>query len=85
MAVALADKYSQFDGEGNPTHAVDGTALDERGLTKAKKEADKKRRARAPYETAIAADPDALAKARSRAVDAAERAAEARAAVDASG
>ena len=85
VAAALIDKYSRFDGEGNPTHAADDTALDERGLAKAKKEADKKRRARAPYETAIAADPDALAKARSRAVDAAERAAEARAAVDASG
>ena len=76
-AVALAAKYSAFDGEGNPTRGPDGAGLDEKGLARGRKEADKARKARAPYEAAVAADPLALEKARAAAVDAKERAAEA--------
>ena len=77
-AEALKDKYSRFDGAtGNPTHAADGSELDERARGKAAKEAEKKRKARLPFEEAVAADPDALAKARAKEVDAKEAAAEA--------
>ena len=74
---ALRDKFSKFDGAGNPTHAADGKELDERARGKAAKEVEKKRKARLPYEEAVAADPDALTKARAKEVDAKEAAAEA--------
>jgi hypothetical protein len=76
-AAALAPKYGAFDGDGNPTRAADGSELDEKAAAKGRKEADKARKARAPWEAAIAADPLALEKARAAAVDARERLAEA--------
>ena len=74
---ALKDKFSKFDETGNPTHAADGSELDERAKGKAAKEAEKKRKARLPYEEAVAADADALAKAKAKEVDLKEAAAEA--------
>ena len=77
VQAALKDKFSRFDEAGDPTHAADGTELDERARGKAAKEAEKKRKARLPYEEAVAADPEALRKARAKEVDAKEAAAEA--------
>jgi len=74
-AEALKAKYSAFDADGNPTKGLDGVDLDEKALAKGKKEAEKARKARAPYEAAVAADPLALEKARVAAVDAKEKAA----------
>jgi cysteinyl-tRNA synthetase len=78
---ALKDKYSKFGPGGDPTHGADGAELDAKAAAKAKKEADKKRRARAPWDDALAKDPQAWERAQAKLVDAKEAAAEAEAVV----
>ncbi|GMH38778.1 hypothetical protein BSKO_06662 [Bryopsis sp. KO-2023] len=63
-AMAPPEKYSQFDAEtGNPTHSKDGALLEGKALDNAKKDMDKIRKRRAPFEKKLEQDPDYLANA----------------------
>jgi cysteinyl-tRNA synthetase len=62
VEAALADKYSRFDAEsGDPTHDAAGAPLEGKAADKARKEAEKQRKARAPLAKRLAEEgPGAL-------------------------
>lgn len=62
IPVALADKYSKFGEDGLPTADKDGSPLDDKALSKAKKEVDKAAKVRAPLEKKLQEDPQFMAK-----------------------
>lgn len=51
---SLSSKYSTFDADGYPTHDAEGHALEGKPLDKAKKEVDKARKVRQPFEKKLA-------------------------------
>jgi len=62
IEVALADKYSKFDGAtGEPTHNKEGAELDAKARDKARKDYEKAKKVREPLAKALAADPNLMA------------------------
>jgi cysteinyl-tRNA synthetase len=62
IPVALADKYSKFGEDGLPTADKDGNPLDDKALSKAKKDVDKAAKVRAPLEKKLQEEPQFMAK-----------------------
>lgn len=51
---AVSAKYSKFNSDGYPTHDKEGNELEGKAIDKAKKDVDKGKKVRAPYEKKIA-------------------------------
>lgn len=52
--VSLSSKYSKFDADGFPTHDAEGNVLEGKAIDKAKKDVEKAKKVRLPYEKKVA-------------------------------